>query len=55
MKKLIFVFMAIVAVSFASCGDKTTKVSTNDSVKVDSLDSLSDTINDTVTVDSIVK
>lgn len=47
--------MAIVAVSFTSCGDKTTKVSTNDSVKVDSLDSLSDTINDTVTVDSIVK
>ena len=51
MKKLIFVFMAIVAVSFASCGDKTT----NDSVKVDSLDSTADTINNTVTVDSIVK
>ena len=50
MKKLI-----IVAVSFASCGDKTTKVNTNDSVKVDSLDSTADTINDTVTVDSIVK
>ena len=37
MKKLIFVFMAIVAVSFTSCGDKTTKVSTNDTVAVDSV------------------
>ena len=48
MKKLIFVFAAFVAVSFMSCGNKTSEsVSTSDSDSV-SVDS------DSVTVDSVV-
>lgn len=55
MKKLIFVFAAFVAVSFASCGNKTSQVvstSDSDSVAVDS-----DTVvldSDSVAVDSAV-
>lgn len=50
MKKLVFVFICAVAMTFAACGNSTnSSVSQNDtdSVTVDSLD--------TVTVDSVVK
>lgn len=50
MKKLLFVMAAFVAVSFASCGSKTTSDSTNDSTVVDS-DSVT-TDSDSIVVDS---
>ena len=46
MKKLVFVFIAMVAMTLASCGDKTTTVNTPDTAAVDTVD--------TVTVDSNV-
>lgn len=55
MKKLIFVFAAFVAVSFMSCGNKTSEssvsISDSDSVVVDS-DSVS-VDSDSVVVDSL--
>ena len=55
MKKLLFVFVAIAAMTMASCGGQTTPASiTNDSdtVVVDSLDSISI---DTLSVDSVAE
>lgn len=55
MKKLIFVFAAFVAVSFASCGNKTSQVvsaSDSDSVVTDSDSVVMDS--DSVAVDSVV-
>lgn len=42
MKKLVLMFIAIAAISFASCGNKTAQSSTNDTdtVAVDSVDSI---------------
>ena len=37
MKKLVFMFVALAAISFASCGNKAQTTTTNDSVQVDSL------------------
>lgn len=48
MKKILFVVMATVAVTFASCGNKTTEAVENDSVAVDTL------VIDSTTVDSVV-
>ena len=56
MKKLVFVFMASVAMTFAACGGQTASeqnVNDSDSVAVvDSLDSIE--VADTIVVDSIV-
>lgn len=55
MKKLIFVFAAFVAVSFASCGNNTSQVvpaSDSDSVVTDSDSVVMDS--DSVAVDSVV-
>lgn len=55
MKKLIFVFAAFVAVSFVSCGNKTSQVipaSDSDSVVTDSDSVVMDS--DSVAVDSVV-
>ena len=56
MKKLLFVFVAIAAMTMASCGGQTTPASiTNDSdtvVVVDSLDSISV---DTLSVDTVAE
>ena len=53
MKKLLFVFVAIAAMTMASCGGQTTPASiTNDTVVVDSLDTISA---DTITIDTIAK
>ena len=46
MKKLLFVAVAMIAMSFVACGDKTVNKSENDSVKVDT------TVVDTLVVDS---
>lgn len=51
MKKLIFIFVAFVAVSFMSCGNKTTAVASNDSTTIDSVD----TAVDSTVIDSISK
>lgn len=51
MKKILFVFTAFVAISFASCGNKTENsesVCDSDSVTVDSIESV-----DTLLVDSL--
>ena len=54
MKKLVFVFMAVVAMTFAACGNKTAgtaSVNDSDSVVVDSLDTIS---LDSMVFDSVV-
>lgn len=48
MKKLIFVFAAFAALSFASCGNKVAKGTTNDSDSV-----TVDTVADTLATDSV--
>lgn len=55
MKKLLWIFIATVALSFSACGGSTTNGSANDSVVADS-DSIEavDSV-DTVAVDSVVK
>ena len=40
MKKLVFMFVAFAAISFASCGSKTETPANTDSVAVDSMDSV---------------
>ena len=52
MKKILFVVMATVAMTFASCGNKTSEVE-NDSVAVDTL-VIDSTVIDSTTVDSVV-
>ena len=57
MKKLAFVFAAIVAVSFASCGNKTEQGACcdSDSVCCDTVASCCDTVAaDTVSADTVV-
>ena len=57
MKKLAFVFAAIVAVSFASCGNKTEQGTCcdSDSVCCDTVASCCDTVAaDTVSADTVV-
>lgn len=54
MKKLVFAFIATVAMTFAACGGQTateTVATDSDSVVVDSLDTIAV---DTIVVDSIV-
>ena len=54
MKKLVFVFIATVAMTFAACGGQTAgtaSVNDSDSVVVDSLDSI---VVDSVVADSVV-
>lgn len=50
MKKLVFATVAIVAMSFASCGNSTKAVSVNDSDSVASVDT---TVVDSISVDSV--
>lgn len=59
MKKLVFVFICSIAMTFAACGNKTTGAGTQndtDTVAVDSVDTVdtvaSDSV-DTVAVDSV--
>ncbi|SFW35433.1 hypothetical protein SAMN02910409_1763 [Prevotellaceae bacterium HUN156] len=47
MKKLVFMFVAVAAISFASCGNKTAQAEAVDSDSVVAVDSV-----DTVAVDS---
>lgn len=54
MKKLVFMFVAFAAISFASCGSKTEAPATNDTVPADTADTtvVADSV-DTVAVDSV--
>ena len=53
MKKLILMFVAITAISFASCGGRViSSVAEEDSTSVDSV--AVDTVADTITVDSVM-
>jgi predicted small secreted protein len=55
MKKLLWIFVATVAMTFAACGGSTTDGSANDSVVADSIDTVVVDSVDTVAVDSVVK
>ena len=58
MKKLVFVFICSIAMTFAACGNKTSGVATQidtDTVAVDSVDTVAADSVDTVAVDSVVK
>lgn len=52
MKKLVFVFAAIVAVSFASCGNKTAKTAETP-VEVVEVETVQEVAVDTVAVDTV--
>ena len=56
MKKLAFVFAAIVAVSFASCGNKTAQAEAVDSDSIAAVDSaeVDSVVADTTAADSVV-
>ncbi|MBQ0074675.1 MAG: hypothetical protein KBT34_10820 [Prevotella sp.] len=43
MKKLVFAFAALVAVSFASCGNKTEQAPAEDTVDTAAVDTVADT------------
>jgi len=55
MKKLAFMFVAVAAISFASCGNGTQKAEAEDTVAVDTVEVV-DTVAacDTVAVDTVV-
>ena len=55
MKKLVFMFVALAAISFASCGNKAEAPATTDSVNADSADTVvvDSTAADSVVVDSV--
>ena len=53
MKKLAFVFAAVVAVSFASCGNKTAQAEAVDSDSIAVVDSADTVAADTVAADTV--
>lgn len=56
MKKLVFMFAAVVAMSFASCGDSTKDAAANDSdsVVVETVDTVDTCAADTAAADTVV-
>ena len=50
MKKLVFAFAAVVAVSFAACGNKTEQAAPVDTDSIEAVDSVAE---DTVATDSV--
>jgi len=58
MRKIVFLFAAFAALTFASCGNKTTATTEGDSTMVDSVADttvVDTTIVDTVSVDTVTK
>ena len=56
MKKLVFMFICSIAMTFAACGNKTSDAGTQndtDTVAVDSVDTVASDSVDTVAVDSV--
>ena len=52
MKKLVFMFVAMAAISFASCGNKTEQGAASDTVDTAAVDTV---VADTVVADSVNK
>lgn len=52
MKKLVFMFVAIAAISFASCGNKTAQAPAEDTIAVDTTEVLDTLEADTTAADS---
>ena len=52
MKKLVLMFVAVAAISFASCGGKTEKAANADTTGVDSIAQVDTTNADTTNVDT---
>ncbi len=55
MKKLVFMFVAMAAISFASCGNKTEQAAPQDSVEVNDSANDSINVNDSVNANDSVK
>lgn len=52
MKKLVFMFVAIAAISFASCGQKTEQAPAEDTTAIDTTEVVDTTAADTAAVDT---
>ena len=52
MKKLVFMFVAVAAISFASCGNKTAQAEAVDSDSIAAVDSVDTVAADTVAADT---
>jgi len=52
MKKLVFMFVAIAAISFASCGNKTAQAPAEDTTAVDTMEVVDTAAVDTAAVDT---
>ena len=52
MKKLVFMFVAVAAISFASCGNKTAQAEAVDSDSIAVVDTVDTVATDTVAADS---
>ena len=52
MKKLVFMFVAVAAISFASCGNKTEQAPAQDTVDTDAVDTVAA---DTVATDTVAE
>ena len=50
MKKLVFMFVAMVAMSMVSCGNKTEQAPAEDTVDTAAVD----TVNDAISIDSVI-
>ncbi|MBQ3698700.1 MAG: hypothetical protein II886_02220 [Prevotella sp.] len=53
MKKLVFMFVAVAAISFASCGNKTAQAEAVDSDSIAVVDSVDTAAADTVAADTV--
>ena len=53
MKKLVFMFVAVAAISFASCGNKTAQAEAVDSDSIAVVDSVDTVAADTVAADTV--
>lgn len=54
MKKLAFMFVAVVAISFASCGNKTQATEENDTIATDPIEVCDTAACDTAAADTVV-
>lgn len=54
MKKLVFMFVAVAAISFASCGNKTEQAPAQDTVDTVDVDTVADTVA-TVATDTVAE
>ena len=55
MKKLVFMFVAVAAISFASCGNKTQQAAAADTTDTAAVDTVDTVAADTVAADTLAK